>query len=453
MNKFTVFAGATAAALYASVAWPAVSADEAKQLSTTLTAFGGEKGASADNAIPAYTGGLTEPPAGFDAASGNWLDPFKNEKPTLSITAKDMAQYADQLAPGVQEMLRRFPTFRVDVYPTHRTMHYPQWVLDATVKNASTAKLVGKTEGDGVEGAFGGIPFPIPKSGYEVMWNVFLNFQRTYFKNQSPAYMVDSTGSRIALPLAVQVEYRPYYDQALAGQKLPNDAYMQLYGNTLSPPTQAGIAILGFYPINYSEKDQLSWLYLPGQRRTRMSPEYKYDTPNSQYSGVLFWDELSLFSGRMDRFDFKVIGKKEMIVPYNNYRYFEATPDQLFGPKHLSPDAIRWERHRVWVVEATLKAGARHAYSKRTFLIDEDNWAITESDSFDQEGKLWRVGFSFTMNYYDGTGGVFAQAFGLTDLQKGSYFSGWVNARVVLSDKNASPNLFTPAGLAGAGVQ
>ena len=45
------------ASLTAGSARAAVSADEAKQLGTTLTAIGAEKAANKDGTIPAYTGG------------------------------------------------------------------------------------------------------------------------------------------------------------------------------------------------------------------------------------------------------------------------------------------------------------------------------------------------------------------------------------------------------------
>ncbi|WP_244817679.1 DUF1329 domain-containing protein [Caballeronia sp. Lep1P3] len=443
---------------HAAGAFAAVSADEAKQLGTTLTAFGAEKAGSSDGAIPEYSGGLTKPPADFTPGSGVWPDPFKNEKPVVGITASNMGQYADQLTPGVQALLQRFPEYRVDVYPTHRTMHYPKWVLDNTLQNATSAKLVGKVEGDGVEGAFGGIPFPIPKNGYEVMWNAQLSYQRTQYEAQNVgAYLVDTSGGRTELPVMNVIEYKPYYDQRNAGGafKGPHD---RMWLTLLTPPTQAGTSNLVDYSINYSDTDQVSWAYFPAQRRVRMAPDFKYDTPTAAYGGVLFWDEAKLFAGRMDKFDFKLIGKKQIIVPYNNYRYSQLPVDDVFGPKHIKPDALRWERHRVWVVEATLKPGARHAYSKRVFFVDEDGWTLMEADGYGHDGKLWRVGLDYPINYYDGSGGVFISANSFYDLQKGNYFSFFTgssrgNPTLRVSDKLEKPNLFTPAGMAGTGLR
>ena len=457
MKTLVHLAVAGVVALYGATALAAVSADEAKQLGTTLTAFGAQKAASADGAIPAYTGGLTQPPAGYVADSGKWPDPFKDEKPLYSITAANMAQYADQLTPGVQALLKRFPDYRVDVYPTHRTMHYPQWVLDNTLNNATNAKLTGKIEGDGVEGAFGGIPFPIPKNGYEAMWNALLSYQRTQYEAKNVGgFLVDTSGGRTDLPILDIVEYRPYYDRAKGPGKV-GGPYDRLWVQMMTPPTQAGTTVLVDYSSNYSDADQTTWAYLPAQRRTRMAPDYKYDTPAASYGGVTFWDEAAIFRGRMDRFDFKLLGKKEMIVPYNNYRLAQMSADDVYGPKHAKPEAVRWERHRVWVVEATLKPDARHAYSKRTFYIDEDSWAFAESDGYSQDGKLWRVGLDYPFNYYDEGGGVFATSVSFYDLEKGNYFVTSLASKngpmlVRTADKLTQPNLFTPAGMGGTGL-
>jgi hypothetical protein len=459
MKMWVHLAAAGLVALYGTGTFAAVSPDEAKQLGgSTLTAFGAEKAGSADGSIPAYTGGLTQPPAGFVPNSGKWPDPFKDEKPLFSVTAANMAQHAEVLTPGVQALLKRFDDYRVDVYPTHRTMHYPQWVLDNTAKNATSAKLVGKVEGDGVEGAFGGVPFPIPKSGYEVMWNALLSYQRIESDSRNlGAYLVDTAGGRTELPVLNYIEYRPYYDQA--NQSSFKGIYERAWVTTLTPPTTAGTAVLIDYPSNYSVADQTTWAYMPAQRRTRMAPDYKYDTPAANYGGVSFWDEAAIFRGRMDRFDFKLIGKKEMIVPYNEYRYAQMSANDMFGPKHLKPEAVRWERHRVWVVEATRKPDARHAYSKRVFYIDEDGWNFLETDGYGQDGKLWRVGFMYPLYYYDGGGGVFSSgALGFYDLEKGNYFATFAygqNGSPLLRvyDKQQSPNLFTPAGMAGTGLR
>jgi hypothetical protein len=153
-----------------------------------------------------------------------------------------------------------------------------------------------------------------------------------------------------------------------------------------------------------------------------VAPEFSYDIPIASYSGVMFWDEIYGFVGRMDRFDFKLVGKKEMIVPYNVFGVTNTmlSKDSL-DTKHLKNESVRWEKHRVWVVEATRKANARHAYSRRTFYIDEDSWNIVSSDGYDNAGKIWRVTNVLTFPTYD-VGGFNSSAWNTIDLIKGNYF-------------------------------
>lgn len=443
--------------LMTSPTYAAVSAEEAGQLTGALTAVGAIKAGNADGTIPEYTGGLTRPPEGFKPDSGLWPDPFKGDKPVTRITAQNMDEHADKLSEGLQELLTRFPTFYMDIYPTRRTMHYPDWVKQNTIENATRAKLTGEIMGDAVEGAKGGIPFPIPQNGYEVMWNNYLSFQRTQSEATGVGqYLMDSAGRRTQLPVIRQNLYSPYYDQENADD--PVQQYNQTAAELSAPPTMAGTAFLINYPLNYSTNDQRTWLYSPGQRRVRLAPDFKYDTPNAQNGGVLFWDELQIFRGRMDRFDFKLVGRKEMYIPYNNYRYATLPVDEVFGKDHLNPEALRWELHRVWVVEADLKPGSRHAYSKRVFYFDEDNWTLVEADAYDQDGEIWRVGLNYGFNYYDGGGGVFSATSNFYDLQKGNYFSymsptGNGAPKIYVYDEQVNPSSFTASGLAGRGIR
>src|SRR6185503_18298037 len=150
------------AALLASTvsAQAAVSAHEAAKLKSTLTPVGAEKAGNKASTIPAWDGGLAKAPPGYKNGDVR-PDPYADEKPVLSINAKNMVQYADKLTDGVQALMKKYPDFRIDVYPTHRTAAAPQSVYDNTFRNATQAKTV--DGGHGVEGAWGGIPFPIPK--------------------------------------------------------------------------------------------------------------------------------------------------------------------------------------------------------------------------------------------------------------------------------------------------
>ena len=103
-----------------------------------------------------------------------------------------------------------------------------------------------------------------------------------------------------------------------------------------------------------------------------------------------------------DSFNWKLVGKKEMYIPYNSYRLInpELSYKDVHQKGHLNQDYTRYELHRVWEIEATLADGKRHSYSRRVFYIDEDSWGIAVKDQYDGQGNLWRVGESHMLQLY-----------------------------------------------------
>ena len=160
---------------FAGQAQAAVSASEAGKLGTSLTGVGADAAANADGSIPAYTGGLTTPPASFKAGDSMRPDPYASDKPLLVIDGKNAGQYKGALTATTAELLKRFPDFRVDVYPTHRSVALPREVLDNTRLNAVSAQTL--EGGLAVDKVLPGIPFPIPQTGAEAMWNFLLRYQ------------------------------------------------------------------------------------------------------------------------------------------------------------------------------------------------------------------------------------------------------------------------------------
>lgn len=409
----------------------AVSADQAKELGTTLTLFGANPKASADGTIPAYTGGLTKAPPGFKPDGQHYLDPYASEKPLYTITSQNLEKYKQFLSPGTLFMFKQFPDYQIEVYPTHRSMHYAKWFLDNTVKNATTAKMAGKIEGDAVVGdapdhqAYQGVPFPILNDskdggGYEAMWNNMFRFAPPISLMHGDSYMVDSSGHINSLPSFTAYYMHPWSSEGDSFRKM---TYNAVYGfNTLltSPPTSAGVDFLNYY-LPDAAKTPPIWFYTPGQRRVRRAPDFSYDVPLTAYDGIMFWDEPWGFVGRMDRFDFKLVGEKEILVPYNNFK-ITNTEDakQTIGSKFVKPSALRWEMHRVWVVNATLKPDARHAYSRREFYIDEDSWAILLAETYDHSGKHWRETQNLVFPAYD-VGGMNMDSFIVYNFHDGNY--------------------------------
>ncbi len=397
--KIHVLAGAVLV-LAAASTLAAVTAEEAKKLGTTLTATGAEQAGNADKTIPEYSGGLTTAPAGFTKGSGTRPDPFAADKPLYSIKGADLARYQDKLTAGTAEMLKKFSAYRVDVYPTRRSIAFPKYVVDNTVKNATSVKTT--DNGLGLEGTFAGIPFPIPKTGNEVMWNHLLRYTGQTYYTQYDSINVDSAGKAVlATTGQITIDY-PYYDPKRTAVSAPSDIYFRTKVAYTAPARRNGEALLVQDYINPMSNGRKGWQYLPGQRRVKLAPDIAYDTPNPGSAGASTYDDTWVFNGAMDRYDFKLVGKREMIVPYNSFKLaYAKDPFVVTTAGTLNPDYVRWELHRVWVVEATLKEGKRHIYAKRTFYVDEDSWVAVASDEYDARGQLFRSGFVYTMPLYD----------------------------------------------------
>lgn len=417
MKQKHILSALLAGLLSTSLAQAAVTADEAAKLKTTLTPLGAEKAGNKEGTIPAWDGGMTKAPAGYKNGDHR-PDPFAGEKPVLSISAKNMAQYADKLPEGVKALMKKYPEFRIDVYPTHRTVAAPQWVYENTFKNATRVKLV--DNGYGVEGAYGGIPFPIPKDAYEVIMNHRLAWTGTHWQMPLRVWMVTGDGKRAMASGGTQTLSRVYYDPK--GSLESFEGYYS-YGKFLAtePGSKAGEAILAHDPLNAKNPRGL-WQYLVGQRRVRKAPSVAYDTPDSVTSGIGLFDEAFNLFGPIDKHELKLVGKREMYIPYNNNRAALAKVDDLVKPKTLNPDLVRWELHRVWEVEATLQPGKRHVVPKRKYYVDEDSWQIIAIDGWDAKGEIWRFNYTLTLLAPDVPALIGNIFWGGYDLQTGAYY-------------------------------
>ena len=445
-----------AAALLASSVMASAQAtpQEAQQLKTTLTPLGGEKAGNADGTIPAWTGGMTTVPPGYWHGERRG-DPFANEKPLFSITAQNMDKYADKLTDGTKAMLKRYPTtYRVDVYPTHRTAAAPQWVYDNTFRNATRSKIVELHSGPTPFGAYGGIPFPIPTTGAQVMWNHLLHWRGQDWHFDVDQYLGTADG-RLVLSTDGQAEQAmPYYYRDGEPEKFNGDYWLLRLVNS-GPPIRAGEAIVG--RENVDDDKTNSWVYLTGQRRVRKLPNPCCDTPTPATAGVMSFDELEVFSGRMDRFTWKLLGKKEMYTPYNDNKIMQPTKDSaVLMPHHLNPDYVRWELHRVWVVEATLAPGHRHQAVRNLYYIDEDSWQAVLGDRWDSKGQLWKTLWALPMLLPD-LPAVTNLNFGFYDMTSGAWYSANMynqkSEQYKIESKHWPDSTFTGDALAGEGVR
>ncbi len=394
----SALASAIVLAVVSNSSLAAVSATEAAKLGQSLTPIGGEKAGNATGTIPAWTGGYTQTPAGFKPGDHH-PDPFSADQSQFTITNANLATHKNQLGAGQLAMFKKYANFKMNVYPTRRSAAFPARIYEMTKKNATTAKMIG--EGAGVENIAEGLPFPIPQNGNEVMWNHKLKYKSPGVVRWENTVTPSATGQYT--PVRIREKFFGlYYKQGMSSANIDNVLGYFLQA-VESPPRLAGNVLLVHETMNQIVQPRQAWLYNPGQRRVRKAPQVAYDNPSTGSDGLRSNDMTDMFNGSLDRFEFKLVGKKEMYVNYNSYKAHAkgVKYDDFVRPGFLNPDLMRYELHRVWVVDATLREGARHQISRRTFYLDEDSWQIMMVDHFDAAGSLWRYSEAAGISYYD----------------------------------------------------
>lgn len=448
-NKLTLLATLATISLFPIAA----QADgDISQLGKTLTPVGAEKAGNADSSIPPWEGGLTTTPAGHKLG-GHYADPFAGEKPLFTITAANADQYKDKLSPGQLAMLKKYASYKLPIYTTHRTAAFPKQVYDATLEAATKAKLA--PGGNGVQGVDAGFPFPIPENGQEAIWNHLLSYRGDTYATNFTQVMPTRDGAYT--PVRMEMEYDYSYGSLTksAKEKEPNKLLNFLQTFT-APARLAGSILLVHEPIDQVKQSRSSWTYAPGQRRVRLAPEVNYDNPAGSADGLRTNDDFWMFNGAIDRYNWKLAGKKEMYVPYNSYAIMspKLKVADLVRAGHLNPEHVRYELHRVWVVEATVKPEFRNIYTKRVFFLDEDSWSPVAIDKYDARGELWRFAESHNIQMYDVPmrySGIDVQH----DLQSGRYLAMGLRNEEPWFWKplKRSPADYTPSNLRNLGVR
>ncbi|MDH3924904.1 MAG: DUF1329 domain-containing protein, partial [Xanthomonadales bacterium] len=427
-------------------AWAGAKPDQVNRLQEDLTPMGSERAGNADGTIPEWTGGITSPPAGYSPGDHH-PNPWPEDKPLFRIDGTNYQQYADKLSVGQQATFAKYPdTYYMDVYQSRRSTSFPEHIYEMTAKNAATARLA--ENGEGVLDAAEGFPFPFPENAYELMWNHKLKYKGVGGTRYNTQIAPTANGS-FSVTVIREELLGLYYKRGVTIADI-NNILLYFFQEVESPARLAGNILLVHETLNQQELARQAWIYNPGQRRVRRAPNVAYDNPGTASDGLRTNDMTDMFNGAMDRFDWKVIGKQEMYIPYNSYGAHAegVTPDDFVRPGHLNPELMRYELHRVWVVEANLKDGMRHINPKRTFYLDEDSYQIVLIDHYDARGQLWRASEGHCINYYD-VPTYWSTIEAHYDLQSGRYVAQGFDNTMPVNTFNVEmqPGQFTPQAL------
>ncbi|MFG0723010.1 Protein of unknown function [Pseudomonas peli] len=422
-----------------------VDSAQAARLGQDLTPLGGERAGNAAGTIPAWDGGLAQPPANYQPGMHH-PDPYSADAPLYQVNSQNLAQYQAQLPAGLKALLEKNPDYFLRVFPTRRSAAAPQRIYDATRFNAQTAELI--SGGNGVDGAAAGIPFPLPKTGQEVIWNHIMRYrgdQISFVTNQAA---VLSNGAYNLLKLERDI-YFLYGREGVSPQDLDNTLFYYKY-KVVAPAKLAGSALVVQETLDQVLAIRKAWRFNRGERRVRRLPMLAYDTLQPDTNGMATADVVDSYNGAPDRYEWNLVGKQEMLVPYNSYAVHQkGIPyDNILRSNTVNPELLRYELHRVWVVDAELRKGFSHPYAKRRFYIDEDSWQILAADLYDKSGELSGVQESHPISYYD------VPMFGSTletiyDFKGKRYFVDGLDNNEPMYNFNAklTPRDFTPQAL------
>ncbi len=418
------------------------------RLGDDLTPMGSIRAGNEAGTIPAWEGGLSQDdwPEGFEPGDRH-PDPFADDEPILVITGENYREHADQLSAGQIATFERYPeTYRMKVYPSRRSASFPERTYEMTRANAETGRLI--ANGEGVADVAEGFPFPLPQNAYELIWNHKLKYKGTGLTRYNNQVVPTARGSYQLIRLREEM-LGLYYHKGNTIEDT-NNILLYFFQEVESPSRLAGNILLVHETLNQLAQPRQAWIYNPGQRRVRRAPNVAYDNPGTASDGLRTNDMTDMFNGAMDRFNWEIVDQKEMYIPYNSYQAHsrELDADDLVHAGHLNPEHMRYELHRVWVVEATLREGTRHINPRRTFYLDADSYQIALMDHYDQRGNLWRASEAHTINFYE-VPTYWSTIEVHMDLQSGRYIANGIDNMdpVPTFDERKRPSDYTPQAL------
>ncbi|MBF0101575.1 MAG: DUF1329 domain-containing protein [Desulfobacterales bacterium] len=429
-----------------------VSEQEVQKLNKELTPMGSVRQGNAEGTIPEWTGGVISPPSEYKTGMYHPY-PFKKDEKILTITKDNVDQLKEKLTPGQLAMFKTYPnTYKMYVYPTHRTASYPKDVYDAFLFNASNAIMI--NDGNGFNNARMTSPFPMPQNGLEAIWNHIARFRGVMLARYGSQAAPAQDGSYTIMKME-ELAHMVYATVGLTAEQL-NEKNMLIYFKqwVTAPARLAGTALLVHEFIDQIKQPRQAWTYNAGQRRVRRAPDVAYDSPGTAADGLRTTDDFDVFCGAPDRYTWTLVGKKEIYIPYNDYTLHsnQLKNDDIIKAGHINQEHARYELHRVWVVEANLKQGIRHLYKKRVFYLDEDSWQAVLEDIYDDRDQLWRVYEAHPINYYE-IPMIWTTLDVIYDLQAGRYLAGGLDNETKPPDFSVKldENEFTPASLRRSG--
>lgn len=317
-------------------------------------------------------------------------------KAGVVLNAETMDEYGSWLADGVRALVRDHGMV-LDVRE-YRPIHPSRGYMESTLAAWGRARAIetpGAIRKKGIADYAGGLPFPRPKTGLEVIWNVFFGYQgddgwvrfRVYWVSASRGVTrtEDWSWSYIVRGMdRTDLAPRPH----LSEFKARGIRYASL-AECEAPDDKAGTLALMFRhdePI-----DQRGFLWVPPMRRALKMVFGAPGIPWNQ-SDMLF-EEIRGFSGHPEWWDWTLVGTRTILAPMHaDVRLGPGETEKVvdFGSApHWNP-RVQWEPRPVYVIEGRPKFWTS-LYDRVVLYVDAETFLVPLREGYGRDGRLRKV--------------------------------------------------------------
>ena len=191
--------------------------------------------------------------------------------------------------------------------------------------------------------------------------------------------------------LSVREDSRFPRGQEPARDKTASPLLMQQLIAITAPARLAGSVKLSHEALDGSLK---AWQRSPveGLASGSVNPttEAGGDTNLIGTDGLYTEDQREGFSGDPSRWQWTLVGKRDLLVPYHadSLSARDRSLATVLGPRHPDPALLRYERHRVWQLDARLKPDSPGVWPRRSYYLDEDSWQVLLVEHYDRDDHI-----------------------------------------------------------------
>ncbi len=151
-----------------------------------------------------------------------------------------------------------------------------------------------------------------------MIWNHIARYRGLYGVRNAAEAVIQRNGNFSLVEAQQEILFKFYENK---GQGDQNDNILFYYLSFIKSPARlAGGAVLVHETLDQSKDMRVAWAYNAGQRRVRRAPNLSFDAPISASEGIRTADSTDMYNGSPERYEWKLIGKKEIYIPYNNYK-------------------------------------------------------------------------------------------------------------------------------------